>query len=270
MFSLQSLWDETITLIKREQALLVPLALATLGLGNMAIVLLQALQAEHPADATGMTAFAIMWLFMLLIMLGHLAIITLALRQRMSVGEALRHASTCIWRVLAVQLGFIMLIVVIAMPAIYKHAPDLATNNFARVHLSGAEALWLTIVLAAALWVSIRLIPIQALQVDSRIGIADAIKRAFAMTKGHAMALTGFMLLLGVVTGIAQLALHFVLGSLFTVIGKAIESPFTGKVLDALAQSALETAVGLVSAVFVAKVYQRLSGGSADVQSIFG
>ena len=270
MFTLQTIWDDTLVFIKREQALLVPLALATLGLGNMGSLIAQEFELAQPADAMGAGLLALMLLFMLLILLGHLAIITLTLRSGMSVGEALRHAARCLWRVLVVQLVFGLIIGLLAVPSLYKHVNELHTNTLARAHFSLSELLWLLILIVTAIWVSIRIMPVQALQVDQKIGIIDAIKKAFALTRGHFLQLLGFALLLGVVAGIVQLATKFVLGSLFTIIGRSIGSPLTGKVLEALVQSALATVVGLVSAVFVAKLYRALAGGDSDLKTIFG
>jgi membrane-anchored glycerophosphoryl diester phosphodiesterase (GDPDase) len=270
MISLQAIWDDTTSFIKREQSLLVPLALATLGIGNMGLLLAADIQPAHVNDAIGIGLSAATLVLTLWILLGHLAITTLVLRGGMSVGEAMRHGASCLWRVLVVQVLVGMMLGILLFPVLYKYLPEIATMSLAHIHPTGGTLLWTALVLCIGIWLSVRILPIQPLQVDQKIGISDAIRKAFALTHDHFLPLLGLVILMGLLVGVMQLTSKFVLGSVFTIIGKALESPFTGKVLEGLTQSALSTIVGLVSAVFVAKLYQKLSGRSASLNSIFG
>ena len=83
-------------------------------------------------------------------------------------------------------------------------------------------------------------------------------KTAFASTKGHAIKLLLMLLFYMIFALVIEKAAQFTLGSVFIIFGKMMDSPFTGKVLEAIVQSTLASAFGMVSAVFVAMLYKRL------------
>ena len=260
MLSVQAIWDDTVVFIKREQALLVPLALATLGLGNMGAALIADMQAAHLQDGIGLGLSVATLLLMLWVMIGQLGLIALALNGGCSVREALGMATRRLGAVIGFELllgfGFALL----ALPAIAPLMGQVRTpQDLSHIHPNIYQALWLLALVGVLIWVLVRLMPVRAILVDQKVRIGAAIKQSYALTRGCFLPLFGVAVLYAVVLAVIQLASRFVLGSAFTILGKLLDSPLTGKVLEALVQSALVSVFGIVSAVFIAKLYRQLA-----------
>jgi len=268
MFSIQATWDDSIAFIRRERALLLPLALATLGLGNMATEVVQAASPLAKSPVVAQSALltvllvALLWIF-----LGQLAIITLALRNQCSVGEALRHAATRLGVNLLILAMFVLALVVLCLPplvAIAPYAPQIQRNDLSHVHFPGWAILWLIGAWILAVYVSTRLFVLSPVTIDRKGDVLKLIKQSFAATHGVFWRLLAFTFGYALFTLIVQAAIAASFGIAFALLGKMTGSPFTGKVLESLVQSLLVSGLGLVGAVFSAKAYQRLSRTTLD------
>lgn len=264
MISMSSVWDETIAFIRRESALVVPLALATLLVGNVAAGL------ARPADGSAMGAEGALLILAAAIwsVVGQLSIGALVLRPGSSVGEALSLGLARLPKAVAVGLLIALAVVIAFLPLVF----GLTASGFKPVVAQTPTGTMLTnlppwanfyvlLLAVAAFWAAARLLPINMLIVDRNPRVVETVRQAFAMTRRYAPRILAMLALYLIVMFILGLAAQFVFGSLFEILGRVTQSPFTGRVLTALATGLVSMALSLVATVFVAMFYRRLSNG---------
>ncbi|MBA3897780.1 MAG: hypothetical protein H0X36_11755 [Sphingomonadaceae bacterium] len=258
MVSMNAVWDESAAFMRREAHLLVPLALATLLLGNTVGTL-----AQLAAPRGDIVASLVMIAGALWSIIGQLAIAALALRPGSSVGEALKLGASRLGKLLVVALLLGAVIFVACLPLVFglaKSGYNPADPQIA-AHLPAWAVFYTLLVIVILFWVSVRLSVLNALIVDRNPSPLAALREAFALTRGVAARLTLALILYAIVAFVVSLAVRFVLGSLFLVIARGLNSPFAGAVLDALASGLVATGFVLVATVFLAFLYRRLSNG---------
>lgn len=261
MVSMNAVWEDTMVFVRREAGLLVPLALATLLVGDVVNTL------STPSTVAGsstnlalslMTFAAILWT-----LVGQLAVMALALRPGSSVGEALVHG----FRRLPTLIGAAFLVGIAAtlvlMPALVGVMQSGVDPNkpasFAL--LPGWVSFYILVFGAVAIWLSLRLSTLNALIVDKKVRVIEALRTAFAMTRGIVARLILVAMVYFVVTTIMTAAIKYTLGAALAVVGRAIDSPFVGAALTALATGVVSTALSTVAAVFLAMLYRRIKTG---------
>ncbi len=273
MFSIQATWDDSVAFIKREQALLVPLALGTIGLGNILVELAQDASKSGKAGPADMALSVLLLPAILWLLIGQLAIVTLALRKGCSVGEALRHgaARMGILLLISVMLGVVLTLMLLPpLIAIAPYAAQLAAKDYAHLHLPLWASLWCLGLFALLFYFSTRLFVLVAVILERRDNPFALLQQSFALTRGVFWKLFAFTIGVALFTLILQGAVAASFGLITALLGKLIGSPFTGKILESLAQSVLVAGLGGVQAVFVAKAYQRLAGGAQRTPNPFG
>ena len=254
--SMSSVWDESIALIKRERHLMLPLALATIGVGSAASEMMQPAMPGAPTSAVGALGM-IAGLFLNVI--GSLALTALALTPGISVGDSLRLGVARLPKILGIVVIFVLATFVMMIPLILTLGASGITE---KVDFSALPpiALFIALVIGAVIiYLGARLLTINALVVDSNPPIIDTIKASFAATQGIAGKIVGVILLFLVVTIVVGGAAAAIFGLLFGMIGKAIGAPLLGKVLVALINGLVSALLSIVSTVFVAMLYRKLS-----------
>ena len=102
-----------------------------------------------------------------------------------------------------------------------------------------------------------RLAPFSAVLVaENRRNPFDAIKRTFALTKGHGWAILGLVFVVAIVAVIAM----GVADTLFGVIFILVAGQELGKLLTAVVASALSAALGTLMVMLYAAIYRALAG----------
>jgi len=258
MLAVQAIWDETVALLRAEAKLLIPVALATMLIGDVIATLAQpGLRAGEPV-ANFMTLLAL-----LLSVLGQLAIIALVLRPGLSVGEALSLAARRLPRVLLIGLTVGLAAVVALLPpivALRDTGFDLQVPESYQ-SLPAWALLWFSVFGVVALWVAVRLSTMNALVVDRAPGVLAALRSAFAMTRGATLRLLGVFALYLAVVWVVSSVVRFVFGSAFRIVGQGLGSDFSGTVMFALVSGLVSAAFSTVATVFLALVYRSLSKG---------
>lgn len=252
------IWEGTMAFVRREWGLLAPVSLALLGLSNVASELAaDAMGPGGPANGPGW-AVLVFAASVLVAQYGQLAIMALALRPGLSVGEALGLAGRRMPKLIAITLLIAMAVIVAAIPLagfLTASGVDLATT---------ADRLPFSALLAVSIyggilcWLFVRLLPLNALLVDANPSIVDTMKQSFTMTRGHGLILLGTAALYLLVTLITTGAATLVVGSLFGLLGTWARVPQAGVLMGALAGGMVAAALGVISNVFVARVYVTL------------
>ena len=260
MTLMNQVWEDAVAFIKRESALLVPLALATLLAGDVVGAL--ARPATSGAQPSLLGNFAVLAAAIWSIV-GQLSITALVLKPGSSVGEAIGAGVKRLGKVLLVALLLGLVLALAMLPVVAAlvsggfnpAVPDSVRNvpTWAAVYTG-----FLAIVTA---WFAARLMLINPLLVDRNPGALEAIKTGFALTRGIVAQIIVVLIIYLVVLVIMLNAVRFVAGSLFALLAGAVGSPFLGTVLTALASGLVATALSMVAAVYIAMLYRRVSSG---------
>lgn len=253
--SMSAIWDESIALVKRERHLLVPLALATIGIGSAASALIQ----PEPGQAGSVTiAFVATLAANLLKLIGSLAIIALVLRPGFSVAEAIRLALARMPKMLGLILLYFLAILVILLPAVLAANPASLSAKTALQDIPPRALLLALIGLFVIIYSGMRLVTLNVIIIDRDPPLWNAVKAAFAQSRGLTIKLVGVLLLFVFVNAVVTGATVAVLGSLFALLGKALALPLLGKTVAALAGGMIEALMSILLAVFISKLYQKL------------
>jgi membrane-anchored glycerophosphoryl diester phosphodiesterase (GDPDase) len=255
---MSAVWDESAALIRRESHLLVPLALATVGIGS---VISGMTQPETPAQglgAIGVIGFIVGNVFTLI---GTLAMMALALMPGMSVAESLRVALARTPKMLAIAILFILAIIILMIPVgfIVALSGVSITATMAPEDLPGVVVLAALMIGALLLYVSARLLTLSAVVVDRNPPMIDAIRSSFSSTGGIAAKIIGVLILFLVVTIVVSGAVAAISGILFGMIGKAVSAPLLGKGMTVLVTGMVSALLTIVSSIFAAMLYRKLS-----------
>jgi hypothetical protein len=257
MISMNQVWDDSVAYIRRESALLVPLALATIYFGGVVASLAQG---GTTPDKPNILASIIALVGLIWSTVGQLAVMSLVLRPAQSVGEALQHGLARLGKVVLVGLLLILMISVALLPiGAVALASGLDPKNPQTLqNVPGWVSLLLLVLIAGFGWLSVRLSLMSALIVDRNPGVIEALKGGFALTRGIAARLILVAILYFAMVLILGSAVQFVAGSIFELLGRALGSPFAGAVMTTLVLGLISTALSLVATVFLATLYRRV------------
>jgi hypothetical protein len=261
MISMNQVWDDSIAFIRRESALLVPLAFATIYVADVVATLAQS--AAKPTDPNPLIPIAIIAAALWSI-IGQLSIVSLVLKPGQSVGEALSHGLSRLGKVILIALLLGLVVSVALLPvavAAMASGADPAKPETLQ-NLPGWISLLMLVILGGLIWLGVRLSLMNALIVDRNPGVVDALKGGFTLTNGIAARLFLVVLLYAVVLLVLGSAVRFIAGSAFALLSAALESPFAGVAMTALVTGIVSTAMSLIATVFLATLYRRVSSGT--------
>ena len=111
----------------------------------------------------------------------------------------------------------------------------------------------------ALAWLSVRLLPIWPMVIDRVLPPSAALRRSFALTRGHGALLFGVVLLALVAAALIGAALLFAGGATLMIVGKALGGDRLGALLVAILLAAIVSVAATMWAVFVAFLYRQLS-----------
>jgi hypothetical protein len=251
--SIGRIWDDSWAFLRAEAALLVPMALATIG----AAMLLLTLVIPDPVNDALPRGPWLLWLVPVyaLMLTGVLAISALVLRPGLSVGEGLRLGVRRLPTAAAVVLLLAGVSIIASVPVALATAIDVR-----RAGVPGAmTAMANSAMLVVMVWLWLRLLPTWAVVADGKHGAMAALRECFALTRG----LVGRLLALAAAAAVAALvvgaAFLFAGGAVLMVIGRAISGPALGVLLVSILLSALVAAATTIWTVLVAFLYRQLS-----------
>ena len=258
--SIGKAWEEAVAFIRREATLLFPVALLFVALPGLIVQemtppQLQEWFAQPKADAIPVMppGFALsMLLGIVIIWFGSLALFALALRPGISVGEALRLSFSR----LPVLLGTAVLVVVAIVAFIVVIA--LVSVIFAMASQQAAHAMGLLLGLAAVIIVffaSIRLVLLNAVVIDTRGGVVESLRRAWALTRGHFWRLFGFLVIVMLLSTLVGTAAQVIFG----LLGSLLAGPEGARLAGGIAAAAVSAVVQVYLLVMLARIYRQAS-----------
>lgn len=238
--------------LKREAGLLVPVALLFTGIP--VALLLQAIppslrqmavagKAADPVSLPG-TAMILLFFCPLLILVGTLTTYALALRPGISLGEALRLGL----RRMPVALGAALLMgAALLVPMLVLGALS--------------EAIASVALLACALLLSARLLPINAVVANGETGVIASLRESWMLSRGHLLRLLGFVVLMSIPIMVAQTVGQALFGVVGFALGGKEAAQQAGDVGAAMALS-LGQMVMIVMTAFLYRQLRAIEGQS--------
>ena len=256
--SMSELWDETVAMIRREAGLMVPLALATIGIGSAVSTLAQD---QLSAADGGSFAFIGLFLATLLSLVGNLALSALTLTSGLSVGDALKIGAARLPKMLGFAVVFAVVLIVLMVPlAFYLSASGMTIMMLRLDQIPPFVGLYILMLGLFVLFVVIRMITFNALLVDRNPPLLASISQTYATSSGLNSKLLIIVLLFFVTSIVVGGAVASIFGLAFGLIGKAIGLSMLGKLAAALAGGMVSAGLSVISAVFAALLYRKITG----------
>lgn len=243
--SIGAAWKEAQLFMQREAGLLIPVALLFIGV-PLALMLqvippeLRQVQMDPAAPKAEVPFYPVFVIFgcSVLMIGGMLTIYALALKGGISLKEALVLG----FRRIGVSLGASLII---------------GCAIFVPLAMAGAISpqIAATLTLLAIALATARMLMLNAIVVDRRVGVMEALRTSWVMSKGQWMKFLLFLAMVLIPVLLAQMVCETLLG----LVGIAIGGPDMGWRLGALG-GALVMAMGqMVMVVMTARIYQQLA-----------
>ena len=253
-------WDRTTQVLSGRAGALASIAVVTLFLPLVAMLLV-ALILPPTARSTAIVTLILLLAVAAIGVLGVLAMIALASDPATTRGDAWRVARQRVGPALGVSAVLILVAVLASLPAMFVlwqaklDMAALAGTGAAKV--SSGTATFLAIYYAAylvlALWALARLAPLNAVVLHERVALG-AIRRSFALTRGHGWRLLGVVLLYLIVLAIVRTAVQSVVGVIFRLLLGADRIPLA-LTLAGVTGAMVTTAFTVIAVTFTAQLY---------------
>jgi hypothetical protein len=252
--SFSTLWQESFAFARRESSLLIPLSLSTLAMGQTGAVVAATVLKQVP---TGGTATLVFILSYFLILVGQLAITALVLKPGISVAEAINLAVRRVPKMIGLALLIVFLLLLVLLPCVALIAMrgfDVSSPN---PQLTMGDLLLLAPFFALALWINVRLFPIQALIVEQNPPLLPACAKAFTRTKGKALPLIAVVAGFLFISQLLQVMAAAIVSALFSAVSGTAGLDFGGTVMVALAAGMVATYPAMIAVIFAALFYKN-------------
>jgi MFS family permease len=263
--SVSAAWNESAEFLKAHFGALFTVALALIALPEVA------LQAFGPAAAApGEVTRPGLWLLLLPVVLvlgltGSLAISTLAMGREAVVGDALRHGLRRMPAMLGASLLVLAGLGLVLGPlglALGLRGVDFAAPTPA---IAGRVLIFLLLAIALLLFTGVRLLLMTPAAAAEAGGPLAVIARSWALTRGHAWKLLGFLLLMSVAMLVVLAAVTSVVGILVGLVAGPPQPGTTGGLVVLLAAGLVNAAFVTVTTTIVARLYLQSAGGAGSV-----
>lgn len=271
--SIGKAWDESRDILTRDGKLILTIGAAMLMLPTALVALVspQAVGAEPPAP--GFMGTAVQILSFLLTQTGVLALIALALRPNLSVGESIRAGLSRLLPTLAAFLLYILpmvfLLGIIFGATVGGDTPEAMLANLRSA--GGGASLAILLWAVAFVYLGVRFLLANAVALAESANPITILKRSWQLSRGAYFKLFLFMLLWGILLLTAQMATAAVAGVLVGLTLGAPEPFSVAALLTGLIAGAVNMMVVIVYALMVARIYaQRVTIDSVpNVEDVF-
>lgn len=263
-FSLGTIWEQTVAFIRRERALLIPVALALFGPAQVMIELAatQGMPANPAEPASRGGGVLLMLPAMVLVFFANLVITRLVLVPGVSVGEALsgglRRLLPALGATLLIGIGLSIVAIAIVTAA---SLGILVFGGDPRSPTITAQIVALIMIPAIILLVRMMLL-VPMLAVEDR-GVIDGVRRGWALGHGNALRLGAVLAIIVLLTGLVQMVQMVVIGSVIQLIELTTGHGDLLLVAHMLINAAIDAMLSLGFAVYLAFAYRSVAQGPA-------
>lgn len=254
--SIDEVWDDARRFFLRERALVLPIGFASFGLAALlAGVIIPAPEPPAREVPAGPWMFVLIPM-LLLVLTGYLALSRIALRSRLSVGEAIGDAVRLLPRGIAMLLGLGAIFLFISLIAGMFAGLLAAVGGIAQ---GGMLMLALTIFAPAALVVSIRCLLLWPTLADQEGGVSETLRRSIALTQGNAWKIGGLLLAYMLIYLLLTAVIESVAGSILLLVTRMLRVAWLGPLLLAIVVAAFNAVYMSFWTIFLARLYARLA-----------
>ncbi|MBV9528029.1 hypothetical protein [Sphingomonas sp.] len=268
--SISRAWDEARAVLARDGRLLVTVALALLVLpaiivgaaipGGIGAAMFMALQGQS------VPMFALLFVVLVIMLVGQLAVTRLAIGPSVSVGGAIAHAV----RRLLVYIGVGLLVGAAIMLALIAGAIIIGLASGPSVtqqqlETSPAVAIAVLVMVLVYLFLLTRIISMAAAVTSAEhLGVIGTLRRCWSLTRGHFWRLFGFLVTFFIGTGILLFAISSVVGLAAELLFGKLEPMAASTLVVGLVDGVASGAVTLLLWVMLAGIYVQLTSVAAQ------
>jgi len=258
-FSLGAVWEEMIVFLRRERALMIPVAFALLGPAQMLLDLSMTRgMSAPPTEQTARGEALLIVPALLLVLLANLTITRLALVPGISVLEALADGLRRLPRTLGTMLLMAGAFVAAALAILAAGTAGFVVfGSDPRSPAISGQLLALVTIPAFVLLVRMMLL-IPVLAMEER-GVLDALRRGWALGRGIVLRLAAMLLIVLVLSMMVQLIELYVVGSVIQLLALTTGAGELMKVIHMLINAAIDSLLSLGFAVYVALAYRAVA-----------
>ena len=272
VLSISRAWEETKARIATDGRLFSVVAAALVVLPAL---VLGVISPRTPSTEPTLLSVCIVLLSSLLALIGQIAIIRLAIRPAVSVGEAIAHGAKRLPVYFVAGLIVALALVIAAIPffvALAASGVPIGSGDEAAMREALAQSplalLFLFLFVALACFVGIRMLMSSPVASEEPAGPIAILKRSWDLTAGHWWRLFGFLILFLIGAGIAMAAIGWAVSLVATMLFGPVEPMSVSALIVALVDAIANAVVTVILAVMLARIYVQLAGGeSASVPS---
>jgi len=255
--SISKAWDETKAVLGHDSKLFASIALALVGLPSAMVALFapQGMGSGAPAWVT-----IVAFVFMLLSIIGQLALIRLALKPSITVAGAIERGARRMPIYLASALILVAGLLVIAIPfGIAAKAMGIPLES---MQGSFPPSGWLLLLLfiVVIIYIATRMMMTAPVGSAEQVGPIAIIQRSWNLTKGHTGKLLGFVLMICVAAIVVLMVVAIVAGSLAAMLLGPAEAMSASALFIGIIEGLFQAAFTALFAVMLARIYVQLSG----------
>lgn len=198
--------------------------------------------------------------FMLLALIGQLALIRMALKPSVTVAGAISHGARRMPINLAAALMVAFGLVILAIPFVLVAAPGGVPDARTIAEMSATGWLLLFLFLAVCLYIGVRMLMTSTTAAAEHGGPIHVLKRSWALTSGHFWRLFAFLLLFLIAAILIIIVLGIIAGSIATLLFGPIEKMTLSSLFVGIVQGLFNAMFTTVFAVLLTRLYVQLSG----------
>jgi hypothetical protein len=258
--SLTAVWDETRAYLLREAALLIPVALGTIGVATVILSLVTPTQAPGVAMQPGPWMYWLIPWFLLLAM-GTLALSTLAMIPGISVREALTRAGArlgpAIGATALLGVGALLLLFLIGRAAAL-------VAQLVGMGATQASGLGVALALPVLVMFAMRFLFLFPALVEQR-GVIAGLRASWRASESCKWRLLLLWLGLGLVSLLLLATIEYGVGSLLLILSRALGDPALGVLLVRLIVALVSSLIQLITISYFARLYVSASRPSKGI-----
>jgi hypothetical protein len=255
--SISQAWDETKARLAADGKLIGIVAAALIGLPGLVQGVFSLGSAREEESA--------LWMLLVLVsavvaIIGQLAIIRLAIRSSVSVGESIAHGAR---RMPIYFIAGLLIAIVFALAAIPFAGVLVALGiplERSAIFASGVGLLVTLLYFAVGCFIGIRMLMSSPVASEEDVGPVAIIKRTWALTSGHFWRLFGFLLLFLLGAGIAISVVNWGTSLVAVALLGPIEKLSASALVVAIVNAILNAVMSAILAVMIARIYVQLAG----------
>ena len=267
VLSISRAWEETKARIATDGRLFSVVAAALVVLPAL---VLGVVSPRTPSTEPTLLSVCIVLLSSLLALIGQIAIIRLAIRPAVSVGEAIAHGAKRLPVYFVAGVIVAIGLIVAAIPffvALASTGVPIGSGDEAAMREALAQSplalLFLFLFIALACFVGIRMLMSSPVASEEATGPITILKRSWQLTGGHWWRLFAFLILFLIGAGIAMAAISWAVSLVATMLFGPVEPMSISALIVALVDAIANAVVTVILAVMLARIYVQLAGGES-------